>query len=237
MDEVDAQRNYNTSTEYNFRRKRRQQVIDESQPNKRLKSIDHNKTKTQLAMIGQQLDEYLGPWLQRASSLLSKPKVETGIPAISEINREGRKKQDKANLEEEVRAEKAKSSRMTRAKVTVEQVMKDASESKLSNDRVLRLNDARLDARLKIVQYTVVKFWKSELKLPDGIEKSNTKEVVKYTMRTAWQSFPYWHRIVHRKKDATPVMTKKLMDNLIGKYLSRIKATSKLILQFLYGLP
>ena len=83
---------------------------------------------------------------------------------------------------------------------------------------------------------TVVKFWKSELKLPDGIEK-NTKEVVKYTMRTAWQSFPYWHRIVHRQKDATPVTTKKLMDNLIGKYLSRIKATSKLILQFLYGLP
>ena len=43
---------------------------------------------------------------------------------------------------------------MTHAKVTVEQVMKDASESKLSNDRVLRLNDARLDARLKIKQYS-----------------------------------------------------------------------------------
>ena len=94
---------------------------------------------------------------------------------------------------------------MTHAKITVEQVMKDASKSKLSNDRVLRLNDARLDARLKIVQYTVVKFWKSELKLPNGIDKTNTKEVVKYTMRTAWQSFPYWHRIVHRKKDAIPV--------------------------------
>eukprot|EP00956_Cyclotella_meneghiniana_P000146 scaffold228_cov56-Cyclotella_meneghiniana.AAC.1 len=91
-------------------------------------------------MIGQQVDEYLGLcWLQRA------------FPAISEINREGRRKQDKANVEEEVRAEKAKSSRMTCAKVTFEQVMKVASESKLSNDRVLRLNDARLDARLKIV--------------------------------------------------------------------------------------
>ena len=117
-------------------------------------------------MIGQQVDEYLGLcWLQRA------------FPAISEINREGRRKQDKANVEKEVRAEKAKSSRMTCAKVTFEQVMKVASESKLSNDRVLRLNDARLDARLKIVQYTVVKFWKSELKLPDGIEKTNTKKL------------------------------------------------------------
>ena len=71
MDEVDAQRNYNTSTEYNFRRKRLQQVIDGSRPNMRLKSTDHNKIKTQLAMIGQQIDEYLGPWLQRASSILS----------------------------------------------------------------------------------------------------------------------------------------------------------------------
>eukprot|EP00956_Cyclotella_meneghiniana_P034122 scaffold101627_cov70-Cyclotella_meneghiniana.AAC.2 len=62
-----------------------------------------------------------------------------------------------------------------------------------------------LVSSLKIVQYTVVKFWKSELKLPNGIDKTNTKEVVKYTMRTAWQSFPYWHRIVHRKKDAIPV--------------------------------
>ena len=195
MDEVDAQRNYNTSTEYNFRRKRRQHAIDESRPTKRLKSIDHNKTKSQLAMIGEQISDHLGLWLQRASSLLSKPKEETGIPAIGEINKEGRMKQDKANLEEEVRAEKAKSARMTRAKVTVEQVMKDASEAKLSNDRVLRLNDARLDARLKIIQYTVLKFWKSELKMPEGIENTNTKAVVKFTMRTAWQSFPHWHKI------------------------------------------
>ena len=46
MDKVDAQRNYNTSTEYNFcRKRRRQQVIDESRPNKPLKSIIATKPK------------------------------------------------------------------------------------------------------------------------------------------------------------------------------------------------
>eukprot|EP00956_Cyclotella_meneghiniana_P006439 scaffold8447_cov66-Cyclotella_meneghiniana.AAC.13 len=68
-----------------------------------------------------------------------------------------------------------------------------------------------MDSNLKTVQYTVVKFWKSELKLPDGIEKTNTKEVVNV-------------KIVHRKKDATPVTRKKLMNNLIDNYLSCIKA-------------
>jgi hypothetical protein len=58
-----------------------------------------------------------------------------------------------------------------------------------------------------------VKFWKSELKIPEG------KSIVKYTMRTAWRTFPHWHSIVYRPTDATPVRTKKDMEKLISNYI------------------
>ena len=233
MDEVDAQRNYTTSTEYNFRKRRRDSVLENQPQKKRMRSVDHNKNKTQLAMIGQQITEYVMPWVERASTLLSRPQEETGIPAISEINREGRRKQDKANLDEEFKAEKAKSARLTRQVVTVAQVQKDACEAELSNDRVLRLDDSRLEARIKIVQYTVAKFWKSELKIPIPEGAS----FVQYTIRTAWKTFPHWHNIVYRAPKATPVKLKGEMMKLISKYLSRIKITSTLILHFLFGKP
>jgi hypothetical protein len=60
------------------------------------------------------------PWVTKTSAILSKPADETGIPTIKEIMLDGCRKQDKVNLEEEFRAEKAKVTRLKSKVVTVE---------------------------------------------------------------------------------------------------------------------
>jgi hypothetical protein len=87
---------------------------------------------------------------------LSKPPEETGIPTISEINRDGRRKQDKTNLANKVEAEEAKTANLRSETVTVEDIESAARESELSNDRVLRLGDERLEARMKTLELTVL---------------------------------------------------------------------------------
>jgi hypothetical protein len=103
-------------------------------------------------MIGEQVCYYVGPWVERAKRLLSKPPEVTGIPTIGEINRD------------EVEAEKAKTANLRREIVTVEDIETAARESELSNDRVFRLGDERLQARVKTVELTVLKFWKNDLR-------------------------------------------------------------------------
>jgi hypothetical protein len=87
---------------------------------------------------------------------LSKPPEETGIPTISEINRDGRRKQDKTNLANKVEAEEAKTANLRSETVTVEDIESAARESELSNDQVLRLGDEWLEARMKTLELTVL---------------------------------------------------------------------------------
>ena len=57
MDQVDAQRAHMISTEYELREGRQKLLLwnDDERPEKQMKSIEHNKTKGQVNMMGVQL--------------------------------------------------------------------------------------------------------------------------------------------------------------------------------------
>ncbi len=75
-----------------------------------------------------------------------------GIPLVAQINKNGRRQQDKANLRTQMAAESAKVASLTQEKITVGMVTKLACTTSLSNDRVLRLGDDQLQLRIKIAE-------------------------------------------------------------------------------------
>jgi hypothetical protein len=58
--------------------------------------MDHNKTKLQHEKLSHQLLNRVQEWYQKSRDLLSEPGH--GILAVAEINKNGRRQQDKANL-------------------------------------------------------------------------------------------------------------------------------------------
>jgi hypothetical protein len=166
-------------------------------------------------------------FVRKSRDLLSEPGH--GIPSVAEINKNGRRQQDKANLRTQMAAENAKVASLTWEKITVDMVTKLACTTSLSNDRVLRLGDDRLQLCIKIAEMSNQKFWK-DMAVPCGTHPH------RYIMKTAWKAFPHFHQLVYRKIDAQPDRTKvKVMSN-IGKYLRKSKCTSKSICEYLYGI-
>jgi hypothetical protein len=106
---------------------------------KRHKGIDHNKTKQQHQKLNYQLLDRVQEFVRKSRELLSEPGH--GIPSVAEINKNGRRQQDKANLRTQMVAESAKVASFIREKITVDMVTKLACTASLSNDRVLRLGD------------------------------------------------------------------------------------------------
>jgi hypothetical protein len=101
---------------------------------KRLKSVNHNKTKLQHEKLSHQLLDRVQEWFWKSRDLLSAPGH--GIPAVAEINKNGWRRQDKANLRTDMAAENAKVASSTRAKISVNMVIEVAQKTPLSNDRV-----------------------------------------------------------------------------------------------------
>ena len=54
-------------------------------------------------------------------------------------------------------------------------------------------------------------------------------------MRVAWKSYPHFHKMIFRKFDTKPVRTKTEALKNIGMYLTRSKATAKLVCEYLNG--
>ncbi len=75
-----------------------------------------------------------------------------GIPSVAEIHKNSRRQQDKANLKTQMTAESAKVASLTQEKITVNMVTMLACTTSLSNDRVLRLSDDRLQLCIKIAE-------------------------------------------------------------------------------------
>jgi hypothetical protein len=114
-----------------------------------------------------------------------------------EINKNGRRRQDKANLRTQMAAENAKVASLTREKVTVNMVMEVAGTTPLSNDCVLRLGDDQLEQQIKMVEMSSHKFWK-DMAVPA------MTPLYCYIMRTAWKAFPCFHQIVYPHIDVQP---------------------------------
>ena len=244
MEQADAQRSYATSIDHEMKQQRRAMSNDNRE--KRRKGIDHDKTKLQQQKLSSQLLDRLGSWLGKAMALLERP--DHGIPTVTAIIKSGRRVQDKKLLEKQVEAEKAKTANLTRDELTVDMINEAASRTELSNDKLMKMGEDRLQLRLKIVEIYVQKFWK-EIATPAGVPAH------RHIMNIAWKSFPYLHMMVFRNKGATrsqlvttlrehtydtstiikPISTKTELFKNIGSYLSKVKATSKLINEFMYG--
>ncbi len=179
---------------------------------KRHKGIDHNKTKQQHQKLSYQLLDRVQEFVWKSRDLLLKPGH--GIPSVAEINKNGRRQQDKANLRTQMVAESAKVASLTWEKITVDMVTKLVCTTSLLNDRVLRLGDDQLQLHIKIAEMSNKKFWK-DMAIPRGTHPHH------YIMKTAGKAFPCFHQLVYRKIDAQPDRTKvKVMSN-IGEYLRK----------------
>jgi hypothetical protein len=191
MNQVDAQQSYSTSTDYEMKRERREMVLEEDgkPASKRHKGIDLNKTKQQHQKLSYQLLDRVQEFVRKSRNLLSEPGH--GIPSVAEINKNGRRQQDKANLRTQMAAESAKVASLTWEKITVDMVTKLACTTSLSNDRVLRLGDDQLQLRIKIAEMPNQKFWK-DMAIPRGTHPH------RYIMKTAWNAFPHFHQLVYR---------------------------------------
>jgi hypothetical protein len=102
---------------------------------KRHEGIDHNKTKQQHQKLSYQLLDRVQEFVWKSKGLLSEPGH--GILSVAEINKNGKRQQDKANLRTPMAAESAKVASLTQEKITVDMVTKLACTTSLSNDRVL----------------------------------------------------------------------------------------------------
>ncbi len=231
MDQVDAQRAHMISTEYELREQRRQLLLcdgdDREHAAKWMKSIEHNKAKEQVDMMGVQLLDAMKVFDQNMRDLLATPGH--GIPSVRLINTLDRRYQDKKNLAAQMEAENKMAAGNSREQLTVDMVRLDAANTALSNDRDMRLGKERLAWRIRISEMSTQKFWK-ELFIPKGIDKPG-----QYIMRTACKCFTHLSKAVWRKPGSAPIKTKDKALKGIGNYLTSVKMIAMLITEYTYG--
>ena len=233
MDQIDATLFYATGTDYVMKRESRDLLSGRQEgqpPKKKLKSLDHNKTKPQIVMLSEQLLEGASKWKGGSESILSQPN-NGGIPTISQIKLSGRRVQDKKNIQAQLDAVAEKVSKMTREKITLESVKEEAAKSVPTNDSLLRLGDERLEIRTRIDEMSRVQYWKNLGKhLP-----------INKLLYTALYAFPRLRRMVNVdipvdwKEDDNRKVTKKIVMGIISEYLRKAKGTVNRISEFSYG--
>ena len=86
-----------------------------------------------------------------------------------QINKAGWKAQDKANLDAQVEAEREKIAAMRREIITPAMVIEEAKAVELSNDRIMRLGEERLELHVKLAQISRAVFWKDEIAIPERV--------------------------------------------------------------------
>lgn len=169
--------------------------------------------------MGVQLVDAAEEFQVKAREILDQPGH--GIPSISLISDLGRRHQDKQNLAAQLDAEKKKAEGNTREELTIDAIQLSATTTALSNDRVMRLGSERLAVRKAIDEMSTQKFWK-ELPIPAG----------ETLISTASKCFPQFKVIIG---NAEIKATKTAVMKAIGQYLTRVKKTAKLIIEYAYG--
>ena len=230
MDQADAQRCHSTETDYELRQERRDMAMESSseRPTKRRKGgYHHSKTKAQQSKLSEQLLSRVSAFVHSAKLLLAN--AGHGIPSVREVHNKGRRVQDSIILAKQVEAEKDRAATLTRDVVTPEMILTEARATNLSNDRVMKLGEERLNVRMRITEISTKRFW-LQLKAPEGHLWQ------RYVLRKAFNCFPYFlTMMVYRKKDAGRVKTKTEGAQIIGDYLKKSKLVVKLLNEFCHG--
>ncbi len=177
-----------------------------------------------------------------AERLLSED--EHAIPSVTEIKKKGRRYLDNETFEMEKKAEKKRVSRITRTKISAEEMEQLATTTTLTNDAMFEIAENRLEVREKITKMALVKFWDS-LVTTIGVQR---------TCKVAEQSMPLFHQIAplkaisfngfYRKvfnKANNPqlavetISRKTQLMKLIGYYMKMTKRSISLIHAFAHG--
>lgn len=212
-------------------------------PPKQQKTKHHNKTQQQVIWMGQQMDAYMHTFLDGSTLLLSE--TNHGIPTVTEIKRRGRRYLDDETFEMEKKAEKKRADRIRRPKMTSTAMQQLATETRLTNDAMLKIAGEQLDTREKIAKMTVNKFW------------DNLATIIKVprAFKVAEQSMPLFHQIAPFKALSTQngfyqkilnranqtqlavqtVNTKAQLMKLISNYMRLTKKSASLIHAFAYS--
>jgi hypothetical protein len=85
--------------------------------------------------------------------------LESYCLSISEINRNGRRMQDKENLQRQIEQEKASASRLTRTHLTIDAIEDLAASTRLTNDVLFVKDSLVVEWRPKVKNMLVKKFW------------------------------------------------------------------------------
>ena len=177
--------------------------------------------------------------MPEARALLAEPNH--CIPTITEIKKSGRRVQDKNLLSTQMDEEARAAQRLRREKVTAEQLLDSAHNLELGNDQLLKMGNERLVDHEKLVQMSTQTFWNDVSKSVCNKSDSSKVKANKW-MTVALNSMTEFRRVVFLKKrgdggkfeDIRP-QTKKEAKKLLDLYLHRVKRTSELIIQYLYG--
>ena len=155
MDQADHQRQHAAHTDYSMREERRA-IGDGSSGSRdeRKKARKHDKTKDQVVMLGQQVIDRSAQFVEEESHL-GKDEITT----VSEIDKMGRRHQDKQNLQQQISNEDAKASRLTRVQLTIDAVKLLASKTKPTNDASFTFDAVVLLWRERVKEMAKVSFW------------------------------------------------------------------------------
>jgi len=118
-------------------------------------------------MVSKQLLREANRFVSEAKDLLLQDN--NGIPSLTTIHHVGRRSQDKKRLKDQLRIEKAKADGLKRGVLAVVMIKLETNRGVLSNDKVMRLGEERLQLRIKISS-------KNVNQEPLGKETSDTRQ-------------------------------------------------------------
>lgn len=159
MEQADNQRAYNMNTGYKLNEQRRKLVLDsKGKVQERVKkSAKHSATKNQLEFLSFQINEHSRDYAELVA--MEDGLLESYCPSNSEINRNGRRVQDKENLQRQIEQEKASASRLTRTHLTIDAIEDLAASTRLTNDVLFVKDSLVVEWRPKVKNMLVKKFW------------------------------------------------------------------------------
>jgi hypothetical protein len=120
--------------------------------------------------------------------------------------------------------ERKRASRVSREKLTAENLRIAGSSTELSNDQLMKMGNDRLERRSKLVEMSTVRFWKTT-KAPS----------VKEWMYLCIKSMPCLGKLVVVPISQRPIRTKRQAEAIISLYLRRAKYITNHIHEFVYG--
>ena len=131
MDQADHQRQYMAKEEFEMRRQRRTLGDgDNRSKDERKQAKKHNKTKSRLLFMSEQLLERAGTTVKRVKEEL----LPSEVPTPSEMKSCGRRSGDKKNVEEQIAHEDERASRLRRERMTPDSVKTIALNTVPTND-------------------------------------------------------------------------------------------------------